>query len=89
MGARNQVKIPECIVSYICCICLSDDGKYTGYNNADGCVNVRDHELGNNGACNVCDDHDDTLNTSFEEVKDEKNPVYIAYDKSESGGFVF
>ena len=83
MGAKNHVKMPERIVSYISSICPSDDGMYTGYRDADGCVDASDHDLGKNGVGNVRDGHRDALNASFEEVQAKANPVYIAFDRGE------
>ena len=90
MGAMNHLKIPECIVSYIHSICPSDNGKYTGYcdadgcGDADGCVDVSDHEFGNYGVGNVHDGHGDALKASFEEVQCEVNSVHVAFDRAES-----
>ena len=89
MGAKNRIEIPECIVSYIHSICPSDNGKYTGYfdadgwSDADGCVDVSDHELGNDGVVNVNGGHGDALNASFEEVQDEAKSVHVAFDRGE------
>jgi hypothetical protein len=38
LGKHNRVKIPDCVVEYICSICPSKDGKYTGF-----------HEVGQSG----------------------------------------
>ncbi len=84
LGTKNHVVIPECIVSYISSICPSDNGKYTGYHDADICVDVSEHEVGSNGVGNVFDGCDDAMNASFEKVQDEANPVYVAFDTGES-----
>ncbi len=31
LGAGRRVKIPDCVVSFICSICPSPDGRYTGF----------------------------------------------------------
>ena len=36
LGKCNQVCIPLCIVQFICSICPSDDGRYTGHQAAGG-----------------------------------------------------
>ena len=70
-------------MSYIRSVCPSDDGKYNGYQDADGCEEASDHDLCNDGVGNVCDGHRDALNASFEEVQEEANPIYIAFDRGE------
>ena len=37
----------------------------------------------NDGVGNNCDGHHDALNASFEEVQEEANPIYIAFDRGE------
>ena len=84
LGTKNSVVILECIVSYIHFICPSDDRKYTGYRDADSCVDVGDQEVGSNGEGNVFDGCGDAMNAFFEEVQDEANPVCVAFDTGES-----
>ena len=44
-------------------------------------MDASDHDLGNDGVGHVRDGHRNALNASFEEVQDEANPVYIAFDR--------
>ena len=68
------MRIPECVVRFICSISPSDDGQYTGHRDAEG----DDCDDNNN------DDDDDLVNSSFQEIEDEASPKIVDFEGGQS-----
>jgi hypothetical protein len=71
LGARNRVRIPECVVAYIQSLCPSEDGTYKGYSNTPTkhqTGGIAEEEEDNEGF----DNQNESMNTSYEDVEDEE-----------------
>ena len=79
LGRRNQVRIPLCIVEFICSICPSDDGRYTGHQTLEEGDDVDNEEAV----------EDDTANTSYEEIEEEASPKHVRFDDGEKSASAY
>ena len=68
------MRIPVCVVKFICSNCPSDDNQYTGHHDIE-------REGGNN---DNNEEEDDLVNMSFHEIEEEASPKIVHFEEGQS-----
>ncbi len=68
------MRIPVCVVRFICSICPSNDGQYTGHRDAEG----------EGGDDNNIEEDNDAVNNSFHKTEEEASPKVVHFKEGQA-----